>query len=292
MLALVRRAGVTHLDLGWYETAKWFEVLMLMFYVCETFKSKSQYLWAFWVLFICSTIQAAIGLVQFHVQHSLGLGFLGEYIAPLGTSGLATIETASSKIIRAYGTFSHPNILGAFLVLGLILGLYLLYRASVSCLPAKATIVATAGGTILVLLGIFVTFSRVAWVSAFAVCLLFAVYYLLKKQKTAFIILCLIAVVSCGTILGLFSQTLKARVLDTGSTAITNRYFFNTLGLDLTQRFPVLGVGVGNYVEALNDLYKLEPWQTQPAQRYVWRSSDFRGKLQRSSRKRPKRRLQ
>lgn len=304
------RAGVKRLNLDWYQALKWAELLILVLYIRETIKSKTQYLWTFIILFIGSTIQAIIGLVQFHVQHSLGLGFLGEYIAPLGTSGLATIETSTGKIIRAYGTFSHPNILGTFLVLGLILGLFLVSRGTLvdiahpRDLSAEASTQAESGdprngpriksgvvkilimlGLILIILGLFVTFSRIAWISALIAIIIFVLFHacptklqrsrMKHRDWSKIIVICAILIVSClsvvvltktdGTIFGLYRQTLKARVIDSNSTAITDRVFFDRLGLDLTFHYPGLGVGVGNYVEALKDLYKLEPWQNQPA---------------------------
>ncbi len=285
-LNLAWRAGVKRLDLGWYQTFKWVELFILMFYVRETFKTKTQYLWAFSIIFICSTAEAVIALIQFHVQHSLNLGFLGEYIAPLGTSGLATIETATGKIIRAYGTFPHPNVLGAFLLLGLICGLYLL-----SCETLKRPHPRESGdplqllipngfnrrsgsqiksgmvmlGIILLILGIYITFSRLAWFGAILSIIAFLLFHVKHKQWTKTIIILILLIVSYATIFGLFHETLRARVIDTNSTSVNDRYFFNALGLDLTARYPLLGVGVGNYMEALKDLYQLQPWQNQPS---------------------------
>lgn len=268
--ALAWRAGVKRLDLGWYQALKWAELLVLVLYISETFRTKSQLSISATVLFISSTIQAGIALIQFHVQHSLGLGFLGEYIAPLGTSGLATIETGAGKIIRAYGTFPHPNILGAFLVFGLILGLFLVSHPPVPngyvrAGGTKVTKTLVLLGIFLIILGIFVTFSRLAWLSALLVLLSFMAYYWHKKQQSSAIVILLVAFVSCATIFGLFHQTLKARVSDASTASVDDRALFNGFGIELIKQNPWLGVGVGNYVPALQKLKPdLKTWQYQP----------------------------
>ncbi len=259
-LILVTLFHVKRPDLGWYQTIKWLEVLVLALYISQTFMSEVQFKIAAFIIFISALTQAALGLVQFHVQHSLGLNLLGEYIPPFGTSGLATIETLSGKVIRAYGTFPHPNILGAFLVFGLVCGLYLVSRAT---LAARKILIGLS--LILIFLGLFVTFSRLAWLGAILSIFAFTFYYMKQKDWSKVMIIIMVTIVSCATIGLWFHQTLKARVLDTDQTSLADRYLFNRLGMDLSAHYPLLGVGVGNYIEALKDLYPLQPWQNQPA---------------------------
>lgn len=271
-LILVTLFHVKLLSLGWYGTLKWLEFLGLIVYLCFTFVSRWQFEVALGFIFVSTIGQAIIGFWQFHVQHSLGLGFLGEYLAPIGTVGLATIETSAGKIIRAYGTMPHPNVLGAFLVLGLVAGLFLGYRLwdTRSCLPAMPNLKLyskawQAGGTIIIILGLFATFSRLAWVAGILAVIGFTVYCLWNNQKATVIAIIIPVIVSCATIGLLYQKHLKARVSDTNTASVSDRNFFNLLGIDLVNNFPILGVGVGNYVEALKDLYPLEPWQNQPA---------------------------
>ncbi len=58
--------------------------------------------------------------IQFFLQHSIGLKWLGESSLVVGSSGIATISFFGEKILRGYGLFAHPNILAAFLSLTLI----------------------------------------------------------------------------------------------------------------------------------------------------------------------------
>lgn len=258
---LVSLFHVKHRGLGLYEMAKWLELVLLLLYVCETMINRAKFRFILITLFLSALIQAVLALLQFHVQHSLGLKLLGEYIAPLETPGLATVSYGTQKVVRAYGTFPHPNILGAFLILCFIFGLWLLYESNnykskvwVSC------------GTIVIILGIFVTFSRLTWFSATLAMLCFMIYSIWKKDKKILIILSIISLVSCGTILLTSSNMLKARISESDQSSINDRRLFNNFGLNLLKQHPWLGVGVGNYVPALREAKpNLLTWQYQPA---------------------------
>lgn len=260
LLILLWLFPVKRLDLGIYGTVKWLEMLILFVYIWQTFKKQVQFLVTLGILFSSAILQAILGIWQFHVQHSLGLNFLGEYIAPLGTSGLSTIDTVAGKFIRAYGTFPHPNIFGMFLVFGLILGIYLGIR--VQRIGFRIII---HMANFLLILGIFISFSRIAWFSAFLVCLLLTAYCSLTKEKRKALAIVILAVVSCATILIAYQPFLRARGIESDSTSVLDRWTFNDIGLILIARNPILGVGTGNYVPVMDDQFVLQPWQHQPA---------------------------
>ncbi|MDP4001413.1 MAG: O-antigen ligase family protein [bacterium] len=263
-LILVTLFHVKRLDIGIYETIKWLEVLLLVWYISSMFHKKHVFQVTLSILFISGVFQGILAISQFHVQHGLSLSFLGEYIAPICTSGLATINVMGSKIIRAYGTFPHPNVLGAFLTLSLINGYYLVSRAS------KYTKLLIGLGIILIISAVFLTFSRAAWFTSGAVSLVFLGYYLksyFKKHdsKLNLVILLTAIVVSCGTIYFTYNDLLVSRATeDINTTAISSRSFFNKNGLEIFYKSPLLGVGVGNYVVVAKDSFDLESWQYQP----------------------------
>ncbi len=250
---------VKHLDLGLYKALISLLSLILVLYIWVVFRSRVQFLRAFWIIFFSSITQAIIGLGQFHVQRGLRLGFLGEYIAPLGTSGLSTVSYGTEKLIRAYGTMPHPNVLGGFLVFGLFMALFLISRET------KLRQFLVSCGTVLITLGIFVTFSRQAWLGAGIGYLGFLIYLVWQKEWRKSLIIAIIGLVSCGTILLAGHSYLSSRVLNSDSRAVTDRVSFNQMGVELLKQHPILGVGVGNYVPALQNLVKLESWQYQPA---------------------------
>ncbi|MDO8610997.1 MAG: hypothetical protein Q7R95_10740, partial [bacterium] len=66
-------------------------------------------------------IQSAIGIWQFIIQKSIGTLWLKESLISPEIVGVAKIVFNGEKYIRAYGLFPHPNILGGFLILSIIL---------------------------------------------------------------------------------------------------------------------------------------------------------------------------
>jgi|GEM_PF-633984 len=65
-------------------------------------------------------IESLIALGQFIFQQSLGLYFLGEGNLNGGILGLAKIDLFGHNLLRAYGTFPHPNVLGGFLLFTIV----------------------------------------------------------------------------------------------------------------------------------------------------------------------------
>ena len=77
----------------------------------------------FWVIIFVSVAQSLIGIAQFTIQHSIGLFWLKESLIGQNIAGVAKIIVNSSPLIRAYGLFPHPNILGGFLFFSIIITL-------------------------------------------------------------------------------------------------------------------------------------------------------------------------
>lgn len=244
--------------LALYETLKILELLLLFAYIYANFNEKIQYFSAFAVLFASGVFQAILAILQFHVQHSLKLGFLGEYIAPLGTPGLATIMFHGKQIIRAYGTFPHPNMLAGFLLICFILGLYLFSNTA----KAKWLIL---GGLFLILLALFFTSSRIGWVLALMSLLTYALFHVKQKEWAKIYFIAALAIISSATILIGYRPFFVSRATDSlASNANSSRTFFDQFGLKIFQSHPVLGVGIGQYIPEMISGFKLEPWQYQP----------------------------
>ena len=63
--------------------------------------------------------QVALGILQLALGKTLGLQVLGESTLTMETPGASTISFLGVDLLRAYGSFAHPNILGAFVALSL-----------------------------------------------------------------------------------------------------------------------------------------------------------------------------
>ncbi len=62
-----------------------------------------------------------LGLSQFITQHSQGLWILGERTFSVNTPGIALGDFFGREFLRPYSTFSHPNSLAGFLLVGILL---------------------------------------------------------------------------------------------------------------------------------------------------------------------------
>lgn len=118
-------------------------LLLFFIYTKVSWKQVSSIL-LFHVLF-----QGLLGVFQFLKGASLGVGFLGESSILKGVYGSSFINLDESLVLRAYGTFPHPNLLGGFLLFTLFYGLFLKTKL---------------GKVISILSSIFIlfTFSRIA----------------------------------------------------------------------------------------------------------------------------------
>lgn len=109
------------------------------------------------VLLLGGVFQAVIAVLQFLKQGSLGLSFLGESVLGPHISGVAAFFIESGeKIMRAYGTTPHPNILAAYLFLAIFSFYFLLlYQKQNTAYHRLLT-----AGYVVMLVGFFFTFSR------------------------------------------------------------------------------------------------------------------------------------
>lgn len=91
-------------------------------------------------------LQSLIAIYQFIVQRSVFASpilakITGESIIGTQIPGVAKIVVDSEKIIRAYGTFPHPNILGGFLIFTLLITIYLYLEHKKSILSSELDLI-------------------------------------------------------------------------------------------------------------------------------------------------------
>jgi O-antigen ligase len=261
ILAIFSLFHVERLDLGLYSLLKWLELFLLVGFIKTQINTKEHIRTSLSILFASAVFQGFIAILQFVKQGSVGISFLGEYIAEIGTPGMANVSIYGEKLVRAHGTFPHPNILAGFLIFGLLIGFYYVSRETI------VTKLYVSCGTIVLILGIFFTFTRTAWFLAILAGLGYLVYYLWLKRYSPAITIVIIGIVSCGTIGLFFGDYLKTRssALTSSSDSVILRQTYSEHAFELIKNKPLLGVGVGNYIPALQDLAHLQSWQYQPA---------------------------
>ena len=223
-----------------------------------------------------AVLQSLIGVWQFLKQGSVGLAKFGEPLLGSDIPGIAKIVVDGARIVRAYGTFSHPNIFAAFLLLGLCALFYFWLNR-----PSEYKIFSgwkTLRSDLIIGLGIFsvvtglaLSFSRAGWLAASIVSLLVIANGLITKQNFRQSVRLLILLSAmCAILLLTLSPYIFARAtIDQDEPAYALRAVYNRIGLEIIREKP-LGVGIGNQVfyakeASLYQKYGLtEEWQFQP----------------------------
>jgi hypothetical protein len=111
-------------NIALFKAIKLFELCFLYLYLIFRVILRPEVLKnIFRIIITLGFIQAIFGIWQFIIQHSIGLFWLKESLISPNMDGVAKIVFHGDKFIRAYGLFPHPNILGGFLLISIILTL-------------------------------------------------------------------------------------------------------------------------------------------------------------------------
>lgn len=110
-------------------------------------------------LALSMALQSVVALAQTVQQHSLGLSALQELELDPAWSGVSVVAAGATRSLRAYGLADHPNILGGCFAFGLLL-LAAWAGGSKTNWRAWAYPLFALGA-----LGLFLTFSRSAWLA-------------------------------------------------------------------------------------------------------------------------------
>ena len=222
------------------------------------------------VLIGMGILQTILAMGQFALQRNAGLHILGEQNLGPYIDGVAKIESLNQILIRPYGTFAHPNILGGILVVTLIIQL----KRSVSQETSTTLHKLTALCSLLMLLaGVILTFSRAAWLAAILGVLSFALFAIIGKIKVnslayfyRIMFYCALLSVILTTIL---LPVIKSRATLTDS-ATTERQSYNKAAISTIMKYPLFGVGPGqSLLHMQQSLGKSEePWEVQPVHNY------------------------
>ena len=201
-----------------------------------------------------------LGIAQFFKGGTLGGFFylLGERNFNLATPGISLIDILGREYLRAYSTFPHPNSLAGFM--GLSLLFLLLLKVKVN----KPLFITTL---IFASLGILFSFSKTVFIAIFVI---FLVYQALKRikqnnlwEKPAVLLIITVSLLSIplseyflkGNIAFNYSilqkQNINERIVLTGSSS------------QIIKSNQILGVGIGNFINALKRLAGKE-WIMQP----------------------------
>jgi len=110
---------------AWYHWLKLLEGVTLYFYIKNYVVGRFKLIHCFEALVVGGLFQSVIAIVQFITQHSIGLKYLGESVLSPNITGIAAFFSHGEKVMRAYGTTVHSNILAAYLFLTLTAFLFI-----------------------------------------------------------------------------------------------------------------------------------------------------------------------
>jgi putative inorganic carbon (hco3(-)) transporter len=234
------------------EIVKWLEFLSVYWMAINLFRGQPRKLaWFLAALVSAAFIEAIIGATQVVLR-------LGPPQFLIG--GL---------ILRAYGTFGQPNPFAGYLnlTLPILVGVALFA-------PSRHLRGATWFATAAMAVVMITTLSRGAWLG-FAVALL--VIGLVASRRVAvwiWVMLLAVAIVILAAVFGIIPFGITERVLSafglagisldnvTGENfSAVQRLAFWQAGLNMFENNPVLGVGIGNYMEAYPQ-YAAQGWET------------------------------
>ncbi len=213
--------------------------------------------WASWLVASFVTFQGSVAVLQFARQRAVGLSALGELaIHPQG-QGVSVIEAGGQRWLRAYGLTPHPNVLGGYLGMGLLVCLAALLFGQAK--HRRWLWIPLVVGTT----GLFFTFSRAAWLGTgvgtifvVAVTRLWRIVdWRSRRVRQRVWLVGIMLVIAIVTLSLVYRDLLVTRFLRLGSpleaTSIQERWVDIRQAWGLIRTVPLKGTGSGYYIGAL-----------------------------------------
>ena len=261
LISLISLIQADNIQLGAYQWIKLLELTALFFYLKYNFKSLFNFERLAQVFVLSGLFQSIIAISQFVNQKSLGLRFLFESPLSPEISGVAKIMVNNLKMIRAYGTFPHPNILAGFLLISIFFFYFLWLNKKHSF--AFNSILIAVYGILIIALGF--TFSRTI-IFIFLLSSLFYFIVCFRQNRKRIFALFLSFLILCSSFLFLAWPEISNRFqISLTEQSISLRSFYTQISFLIIQEHPWLGVGLGNFVWQVRQILDLlSAWVHQP----------------------------
>jgi len=191
---------------------------------------------------------ALLSLAQFFAQRNIfGYLFLGEPVIYPSLGGVAKTSFFGREVLRAYGTFPHPNVLGGTMAVAV---LWLLTEGYF--LPAGIAV-----------LSLFVSFSQLAWISFLAGLFFLGILRVKRFMRTVFTVSFLVVSPLILSALLLATEELsiirRVELLQSAWRMICSSPFIGSgLGL-FTAKLPVFGLPSGPtlFLQPVHNIFAL-----------------------------------
>lgn len=219
------------------------------------------------ILILGVLFQSIIALGQFSTNSSVGLKLVGEPILSTMMPGVAEVDILGEKQLRAYGTFLHPNVLGGFLVIMLLI-IYAYFRLfhveqnkdRIKRFHVEHYLLLLT--TFCALFALAFTFSKSA-IFVLMVSIVIVLFHVERRGQCIrkfhvehiVFIFYLITSITILVIQGNNGNLIKS---------IYERLDIYQVTTQASQNNEFMGLGLGNSTLALHNLESLEAWQLQP----------------------------
>jgi len=222
-----------------------------------------------WPVILGLVVQSGIAVYQYYLNHSIGLKIIGESILDPLKSGIPVVIVEGARKLRAHGSLPHANILGGMLATWLIVLFSWFYAIKKTKSYYLVWVI-----FILLTIALVLSFSRGAWL-IFGLGILFMIIMVWfkypKRFKKAIIPSLLVVLVVISFAISqrqaILSRFNLEQPIESISIKSRQQQFdsFKTVFI----KYPILGIGVGQYVPYL---YKIN----QETEGWSYRS-DFTG---------------
>ncbi len=212
------------------------------------------------VFVVSAVFESLWGIEQFFFQIVPASTILGEAFHSAFQIGDSVIQASGGRFLRAYGTLSHPNVLGGFLAAAFFfVSALLMQRQKDESNQTKVFHYMAWGGLILLLFGLFVSFSRSAWLGVLGGLIITAVwtsFFYPRVRRVAVGIVLVFAL--CVGVFGAvfpegFARFVSQDPLETLSVSERAREYRDVQ--QIVRSTPITGIGIGQYPRALIDVH-------------------------------------
>lgn len=241
--------------LGLFGILKFLEFSFFTYYVVLRLKTVKDLGFIALLFFVGIMGESLLATFQFLKQGSLNnfFYFFGERTFTSYTPGIANASLNGKLLLRPYGTFSHPNVLAAYLVIAMTI--------IVSNFKKNFFFLVLTVGTI----GLFLTMSRVAillWVLIFAVFSLYKFYSIKRKLISKFTIFTIFFLLF--TVVFLSPVRYRFSEFNIRDEAVIKRQETMVQSVEVFKKNPFLGTGVNNYLINIRPLFYSNTLYIQP----------------------------
>jgi len=210
------------------------------------------------VIVTVGALQGLLGIWQFlnqSVWQTKWLGMAGQSAQDLGVS---VVEFGIERWLRAYGSWSHPNIFGASLILSLLAIIYLIPK-----IKHKYHKMGLIFASSFIWLGILFSFSRASWLLSGIIFIggLIYIFKIAEGWVKKFAVYLWIYILILLIVFTFFCWPIVKTRLNIGEStrlevmSITERLNGYQQAGEIIKSNWLVGTGIGNYVFELQDVY-------------------------------------